>query len=261
MEDGQQSVHTLVHKRVRGLQVEQLPRTDRVFERLRQERALYKFGNVRKVYNARFTRFPVILRLKRKGKVTEIVTLHTKSKISDLRNAIDWRKRVSAKVISAIFSRQKLSIEMNAVRKYIAHRLYSERTDGVIVMGDLNDGITRDVVDENYLLHSIVHELRGAFHHEIALMRHVLSPRHLQQKGITWTAEFSDPQNNGKNTRVLLDHIVFSPRCYEGGTICFKRDSGIVEHEAFRRHVKGSGGKRDDRPSDHRPLSARFELM
>ena len=40
MEDGQQSVHTLVHKRVRGLQVEQLPRTDRVFERLKVYRAL-----------------------------------------------------------------------------------------------------------------------------------------------------------------------------------------------------------------------------
>lgn len=261
MEDGAQSVHMLVNKRFRrGITIGQLPASDRVFQRLRTARLYYRFGNVRAPYNARFTRLPVVLRVVRKGKTTEIMALHTKSKISDLKRAVDWQKKSRDKVISAINSRQKLSIEMNVIRKYIAHRLYSKAADSVIVMGDLNDGIARDVVDETYLLHSIVHELRGAFHHETALMRHVLTSKQLQQKSYAWTAEFRDPAHRGKETRVLLDHILYSPHCHDGGTICFVPGSGCVEHRIYRKHVSKNGASRDERPSDHTPLSAKFSL-
>jgi endonuclease/exonuclease/phosphatase family metal-dependent hydrolase len=262
MEDGSQSVHTLVHKRLNGgIEIDQLPRSDKVFERLRTVRNYYRFGNVRLPQKARFTRLPVVLRLTRNGKTTELMTLHTKSKISDLKKAAQWEKKSRDEVISAINSRQKLSIEMNVIRKYIAHRLYTENADAVIVMGDLNDGITRDVVDESYLLHSIVHELRGAFHHEIALMRHVLTPDQLQRKNEAWTAEFNDPARGGKMTRVLLDHIVFSPKCWNGGQICFVQETGKVEHAAYDKFVVNKGKTRDDRPSDHKPLSGKFMLQ
>jgi endonuclease/exonuclease/phosphatase family metal-dependent hydrolase len=185
MEDGSQSVHALVHKRLRrGIKVSQLSKTDKVYERLRAVRTFYKFGNVRDPQKGRFTRLPVILRVERKGKTTEIMVVHTKSKISDLKKASQWEKKDKNAVLSAILSRQKLSVEMNVIRKYIAYRLYSENAEGVIVMGDMNDGVTRDIVDETYLLHSIVHELRGAFQHELALMRHILSGRQLQRKRI-----------------------------------------------------------------------------
>jgi hypothetical protein len=262
MPDGAQSVHTLVHKRLRrGIAVNQLPASDPVFQRLRAKKEYYRFGNVADPHKARFTRLPVVLRVERKGKVTEIMTLHTKSKISDLKKAIDWEKKTSDKVISAINSRQKLSIEMNVIRKYIAHRLYAQTADSVIVMGDLNDGIARDVVDDTYLLHSIVHELRGAFHHETALMRHVLTPQQLQKRSYAWTVEFRDAANKGKKTRVLLDHMLYSPRCHEGGNICFVPDSGCIERELYNEHVSGRGASRDDRPSDHIPLTAKFELL
>lgn len=261
-EDGAQSVHILVHKRVNGgITFSQVPHSDKIYERLRTVRNYYKFGNVRDPQKGRFTRMPVILRLERKNKVTELMALHTKSKISDLKKAIDWQKKTRDAVISAINSRQKLSIEMNVVRKYIAHALHSQRADSVIVMGDLNDGIARDVVDDTYLLHSIVHELRGAFHHEVALMRHVLTPEQLQKKGESWTVEFNDPARGGKLTKVLLDHMIFSPRCWEGGKICFHQGSGKIEHAAFDKYVDNKGKTRDDRPSDHKPLSGRFALV
>jgi len=261
MEDGSQSVHALVHKRLRrGIKVSQLPKTDKVYERLRAVRTFYKFGNVRDPQKGRFTRLPVILRVERKGKTTEIMVVHTKSKISDLKKASQWEKKDKNAVLSAILSRQKLSVEMNVIRKYIAYRLYSENAEGVIVMGDMNDGVTRDIVDETYLLHSIVHELRGAFQHELALMRHILSGRQLQRKRDTWTVEFKDPAAGGKNVRVLLDHMIFSPACYDGGKLCFVKDSGRVEHQAYDRHVTKKGDSRDERPSDHKPLSARFAL-
>jgi hypothetical protein len=262
MEDGPQSVHMLVRKRVRpGFTISQLPASDPVFKRLRTARQYYRFGNVRTPRNARFTRLPVVLRVTRKGKTTEIMALHTKSKISDLKKAVDWQRKTAKKVISAINSRQKLSIEMNVIRKYIAHRLYSKAADSVIVMGDLNDGISRDVVDDTYLLHSIVHELRGAFHHETALMRHVLTPTQLQTKKYAWTVEFRDPAHKGKKTSVLLDHMLYSPHCHQGGTICFVPGTGCIEHQVYRKHVSGNGASRDDRPSDHTPLSAKFALL
>jgi len=262
MEDGPQSVHALVRKRLsKGVKIAQLPKTDKVYERLRTVRTFYKFGNVKDPQKGRFTRLPVILRVERKGKTTEIMVVHTKSKISDLKKASQWEKKDKNAIISAIRSRQKLSVEMNVIRKYIAHRLYSGNAEGVIVMGDMNDGVTRDIVDESYLLHSIVHELRGAFHHELALMRHVLNGKQLQRKKDAWTVEFKDPAAGGKNTRVLLDHMIFSPACYDGGRVCFVKDSGHVEHKAYDKHVVKSGKSRDERPSDHKPLSARFALL
>jgi hypothetical protein len=262
MEDGVQSVHALVNKRLkRGIKVSQLSRADVVFERLRTARTFYKFGSVKIAHNARFTRLPVILRLERKGKITELMVVHTKSKISELKKSIEWEKRNAAPVISAIASRQKLSVEMNVIRKYVANRLYSEMADSVIVMGDMNDGVSRDLIDETYLLHSVVHELRGAFQHDIALMRHVLNSRQLQRKSEAWTVEFNDATNKGRPTRVLLDHMLYSPKCYEGGVICFSRDTGKIEREAYNKFVTKKGRTRDERPSDHIPLSAKFALM
>jgi hypothetical protein len=261
MEDGPQSVHALVHRRVNhGVTISQLPRNDKVYDRLRTARTFYKFGDVKDPQPGRFTRLPVILRLKRQGKTTDVMIVHTKSKLSALTKPSQWERKDRDAVVSAILARQKLSIEMNVIRKYIAHRLYTGSAEAVIVMGDLNDGVTRDIVDESYLLHSAVHELRGAFHHELALMRHVLNGQQLQRKHDAWTAEFKDPHAAGRNKRVLLDHMIFSPACHAGGRVRFVKDSGRVEHAAYDRHVAKRGASRDERPSDHKPLSARFAL-
>ena len=262
MPDGVQSVHALVHKRLNGaIKITQLPESDKVYERLSRARAFYKFGNVRDELKGRFTRLPVILRLDRRGKTTEIMIVHTKSKFSALKSPTQWTKKDRTAIIDAIYARQKLSVEMNIIRKYIAHRLHSRQVEAVIVLGDMNDGVTRDIIDENYLLHSIVHELRGAFQHELALMRHVLDGKQLQKKSYAWTVEFKDAAQGGKNTRVLLDHMIFSPACLDGGKVRFVKGSGRVEHAAFNAQITKRGNKRDERPSDHVPLSARFELV
>lgn len=261
MPDGLQSVHVLVHKRTEGLfEVQQLGKNDVVYERLRTVRTFHKLGRVTAKDQARFTRLPVILRLTRKGLVTELMVAHTKSKFSQLKTVDQWKTRNKAAIVDAVLARQKLSLEANAMRKYIAHRLWSEQAESVIIMGDFNDGITPDPVDSEYLMHSIIHELRGAFHHEVALMRHVFDSRTLQRRGKTWSCEFKDPANNGKMSRVLIDHIIYSPKCHQGGTICFKKGTGKIESAAFDSFVTKKGKSRDDRPSDHRPVSATFVL-
>jgi len=260
-EDGAQSVHALVRRRLKKkLKVSQLPLSDAVYKQLAKPRFFHAFGEVKDATRARFTRKPVVLRLEHGGTVTEVMTLHTKSKFSRLKSPEDWVTRRSAAVKDAILARQKLSIEMDTIRKYIAHGLHSRRCDGVIVMGDLNDGMVRDTIDGSYLLHSIVHELRGAFHHEVALMRHVFSMQQFDRPAQAWTVEFRDATRPGKKTRVLLDHILFSPRVHEGGKITFVPNSGRVEHEAFAAHARTPIRTRDDRPSDHRPVSALFRL-
>ena len=92
-------------------------------------------------------------------------------------------------------------------------------------------------------------------------MHHVLDGRQLQLKLYAWTVEFRYPAAGGKAMRVLLDHIIFSPACNDGGRICFVKNSGLIEHKTFDRHVVNKGKTRDDRPSDHKPLSATFTLM
>ena len=92
MQDGPQSIHVLVHKRLEArIKASQPSESDKVFERLRTVRLYHKFGNVKVTHKGQFTRLPVVLRLERKDKITEIMALHTKSKISDLKKARDWK--------------------------------------------------------------------------------------------------------------------------------------------------------------------------
>lgn len=256
-----QSVHALVSKRLRGLTVTQLPENDPAYQRLRAKRSFYQAGEFVKPMSMSFIRKPVVLRLGRKGRITELMILHTKSKYSKLKKPSEWEKKDREKIIDALRARQKLSLEMNFVRKYIAYRLQSQTADAVIVMGDFNDGVTRDIVEDSYLFHSIIHELRGPFHHgDVTLMRHVLHWRKLQRKS-TWTVEFRDPARGGTKTKVLLDHIIYSPRCHEGGNIRFVPGSGCIEEKIYKKYVSGKGRTRDERPSDHVPLSGNFALV
>ena len=74
MEDGPQSVHALVHKRLNAnVTVFQLPRRDKVFERLRTVRTYVKRGDLKIGQKSRFTLLPVILRLQRNGSITELM--------------------------------------------------------------------------------------------------------------------------------------------------------------------------------------------
>lgn len=150
---------------------------------------------------------------------------------------------------------------MSAVRRYLTHAILSRRVDGVILMGDLNDGPHRDVFEEKFLIHSIVDELRGAFHREIALMHHALPQDQLVGK-TGYTAEFSDPTRDGKRVKVLLDHIMVGPKVLEpGAAIRLKKNAGKIEHLAYEKHLDGSGRKAHQRPSDHRPVSATFRYQ
>ena len=257
MEDGSQSIHALVRKNLM-LDVTQVPEDDDIYEHLARKVTYYRWDEVAEESMEEFTRKPVVLSLAVGNQNYELMIFHTKSKISKLKRKEQYNQRDKKAIVDALRSRQKLSAEMAAVRRYITHAIYSKRVRGCIVIGDLNDGPHRDVFEEKFLIHNIVDELRGGFDREPALMHHAFPAKFLEGRE-AYTAEFSDPTQGGKEVKVMLDHILVSTGIYEGTVkLMLERTRGRIEHSVYEDQLDNNGKKRDDRPSDHRPVSAVF---
>jgi len=259
MPDGSQSNHALVRKGL-TINVRQIPETHAIYKHLARKVEYYTWGEVKKARLDKFTRKPVVLDVRKGNANVEVMVFHTKSKISKLKRKAQWTARDKPVIIDALRSRQKLSAEMAAIRRYLTHAILSQRAKGCIVMGDLNDGPHRDVFEEKFLIHSIVDELRGGFHREAALMHHALPQSELTGEN-AYTAKFNDPTRDGKIVKVLLDHMLVSDSLLTGDApLRLEAGKGKIEHEAYEKHLKGTGRNADDRPSDHRPISAIFRF-
>jgi hypothetical protein len=188
----------------------------------------------------------------------ELWILHTKSKISSL-SAQDWEARQRAAVLDAVLSRQKLSAEIFRLRERAEIMLSDpDRTDNLVIMGDFNDGPLAEDLEREFLIHNIVDELVGSLLNPGIFLRHAMTP---DQILASYTTEFHNPLQGGALTNELIDHIVLSPAVVSGGAgISYIENSCIVEDAAYDAHFEEGG--QDDRglrPSDHRPLSARFD--
>jgi endonuclease/exonuclease/phosphatase family metal-dependent hydrolase len=263
MPHGSQSVHTLVRKGIDGFRIEQVQREHNIYKHLNQKLEYYLWGDVTEPKKDSFSRRPVVLSLTHleSGEKIEIMTLHTKSKISKLKSPNQWENRDEEAINDALRSRQKLSAEMMAVRRYLTHAILSKRVKGCIVMGDLNDGINREIFERHFLLQNIVDELRGSFKRQNVVMHHALSQKYLQDRSVAYTSDFNDPTEKGKKIHELLDHILFSTECFLEKRTAFKIDpaKSFVEHDIFDKYTDNKGKARDDRPSDHKPISAILE--
>ena len=258
-ENGSQSNHILVHQNC-PVQMPQVPETDDIYKHLSRKIEYYHWDEVAKATLEDFTRKPAVLRFKIGTKRYELMLFHTKSKISKLKRKEQYTQRDKKAIVSALRSRQKLSAEMAAVRRYLSRAILSKRVDGCILMGDLNDGPHRDIFEKHFLIHNIVDELRGGFHRELALMHHAFSLKYLDGK-LAYTAEFSDPTREGKLTKVLLDHILVTTAIYKGeANLKLSQRRGKIEHTVYEGQLDNNGKNRDDRPSDHRPVSAVFQF-
>ena len=259
VESGTQSNHALVRKGI-GINVRQLPQSHKVYEYLSRRVGFYTWTEVEKKRSRKIPRKPVVLSLSTPSKPNEKVELmvfHTKSKISDLRKADQWKNRDVKAIVDALESRQQLSGELAAIRRYLTHAVLSQRVEGCILMGDLNDGPNRDIFEAEFLLTNIVDELRGGFHREEALMHHALERKWLDPDyALSYTADFKDPTQDDKLVKVLLDHIMVTTSIRHGGAAFrIRTRDGKIEHEAFEAQVKNSGNRRNERPSDHIPVT------
>jgi len=262
---GAQSNHALVRKGI-DLTVKQRRETHKIYEYLSRNVEYYTWTEVSKQSSKKIPRKPLVLTLSTKsapGKVVELMVFHTKSKISDLRSRKQWEERSKKEnipaIVDALESRQQLSGELAAIRRYLTHAILSKRAVGCILVGDLNDGPHRDIFEEKFLITNIVDELRGGFHREEALMHHALKRKWLDPDyKLSYTAKFSDPTRDGKTVEVMLDHIMVSSDIMHGNSpIKLVKSSGTIEHDIFEAH---GGDKRSTEPSDHRPVSARFKF-
>jgi hypothetical protein len=128
----------------------------------------------------------------------------------------------------------------------------------VAVVGDFNDGPFRDLMENEFLVKSILDELVGSFLDPNTYFKHAMDPAVLSSAS---TTRFSDPLQDGQIVGELIDHVVVSPAIWSGlGAYRVKPGSCQVEEAAWQMGVVGNPeASRDSRPSDHKPVSVVLE--
>jgi len=209
-------------------------------------------------YKHDFYRYPLVLKFSpNANKELLIISVHTKSKISKLKTKNQWKDRHADAVHDALFVRQKLSAEVQRIREYLEKKLEAPNQDrAMVIVGDLNDGPLAEEMEKEFLIHNILNEVTGSVAKPGLSFRHAMTPEVLET---ATTTEFSDPFEEGKIVKILLDHILVSPGIWKGSSdFSVKKNSCKVEdalYEQFTDDLGDPDQERDQRPSDHRPVS------
>lgn len=225
------------------------------------------FGDVENVPVAmrithQFFREPQVLRFDFGGGSHEIIGAHLKSKFTgsslpkrradeSFDDYLERSKAVREFTAKATEARIKLSSEATFIRAYIDHRFGQEADPSILVVGDLNDGPGKEVMEREYLLHDLISNLQGEVFFAQRYLNHALfdQPGHLR-----WSARFKDPIDPSRDDHILLDHILFTQAMTRGGTspLFVQPRAGYVEHLKFE-EAEAEYGR--GMLSDHRPVS------
>lgn len=192
------------------------------------------------------------------GKRIAFVNVHLKSKFSKLKTLAQWESREPAAMLDALDVRQKVSAEVAALRRYVSLRLLmSDVPDGLVILGDFNDGPFGELFEAEFLLHNILDEMVGSFLEPDLLLRHAMKPEVLRAAS---SVTFNDPLQGGAEVKELIDHVLVSPRMMVArNAVRLHQASCRVETAAWSAFTEGDGkAARGARPSDHMPVSATF---
>jgi exonuclease III len=262
MESGVQSIYALVRKGL-NIVVEQVPKSHKFYSHLRKPVVFQPWGKVKSTKPHKMARPPVLLRVRKPGEkgIVHVIVAHTKSQFTPGFTVAKFRTRDMATMKAAVLSRQKLSADVAAYRRHVTHAILSEKEAiGVILMGDLNDGFARGVFEREFLMQSLVDELRGSFRRQSALLEHVMNQKQLAAK-TAYTIAFRNAEQNGKITKELIDHILITPAiCDRKLWLKFRKNSAAIGHDISARHTTKKGKGPDDHPSDHAPMWADFDV-
>lgn len=187
--------------------------------------------------------------------------VHTKSKFSQLKSLAQWNGRDSkpAPVLDALTTRQKLSAEVARLRSVLTQIVATGLAFGhVVALGDFNDGPFADVMEAEFLIGNILDELVGSFLEPNTYFKHAMEPERLSSAS---TTRFRDPLKGGQFVEELIDHILLSPGIWSGaGRFRLRPNSCVVESVAWDANVEiAQSEKRQNRPSDHKPVSVVIE--
>lgn len=205
-----------------------------------------------------FTRSPLVVNLQAGAATFQMLVMHTKSNFVQSGQAM-WNNPAQRQeyIHQALTNRRRISAEGMRTRTYLDKVLSADSGRRIIVLGDLNDGPGRDYFEDYYLTHNVTDLIAGSAFEPEWTFTHAQRDVPLAQR---YTAVFDDyvptPQPNRK---VLLDHILLSPG-FSGATGLRKvPNSGAIHHAEFTAQVVNNGQHREDRPSDHRPVSVTLQ--
>lgn len=202
-----------------------------------------------------FTRRPLVVDAALGGPKLRIIALHTKSNFVNRGEAL-WQQDRQAYVSAALKNRRRISAEAMHVRRYVERLLDQDPAARVVVLGDFNDGPGLDYFEEKYLSHNVTDILVGS---TFAPERLFHNAQHDVPPDERYTAVFDDFVEGVKGKRMLLDHVLVSRGLAEGDGVRAVPSSGRVHHAEWQALVKGGGRRRDERPSDHRPVSVAIQ--
>jgi len=202
-----------------------------------------------------FTRTPLVVNATFGPRQLQLIISHTKSNfINNGRQMWNDPQQRQNYIVTALKDRRRISSEAMRIRTYIDSVLAKTPGANLIVMGDMNDGPGLDYFESTFLTHNVVDILFGSQFKPEWAFRHA---QHDMSETDRYTAVFDDFVENINGKRVLLDHIMLSPGLSAGG-LRKVPESGAVHHNEYSAQVVNGGAHREDRPSDHRPVSVRL---
>ena len=192
-----------------------------------------------------FTRTPLVVDVEG----LQLIVAHLKSSfINNGRELWEDPERRQEFVVEALKNRRRISAEGMRIRQYLDSRLSEDSSAPIIVLGDLNDGPGLDYFEQLYLTHNVTDLVVGSAFRPEWQFAHA---QHDVAAADRYTAVFEDFVPTRQIRRLLLDHILLSP----GLAAARVPGSGAVRHAEYEAQVVDGGVRRQDRPSDHRPVT------
>jgi endonuclease/exonuclease/phosphatase family metal-dependent hydrolase len=204
-----------------------------------------------------FTRTPLVVDIQAGSHEMQVIVMHTKSSFVNQGQAM-WADptRRQEYIVAALKARRRNATEGMRTRTYLEERIAAVSSARIILLGDLNDGPGLDYFEENYLAHNVTDILVGSAFRPELIFAHAQHDVSLSKR---FTAVFDDFVENVKKKHLLLDHILLSPTLMGATGLRKVTHSGTIHHKEYDAQVKNGGKKREDRPSDHRPVSVELE--
>jgi endonuclease/exonuclease/phosphatase family metal-dependent hydrolase len=204
-----------------------------------------------------FTRLPLVTTAQVGQSSVQVIVAHTKSNFVNQGQTM-WENPATrqAYIVAALKNRRRIATEGMRLRQYLDDQLQNDAAARIIVLGDLNDGAGRDYFEENYLAHNVTDVLVGSTFKPEWLFTHA---QHDLPESERYSAVFDDFVTDEPNRHLLLDHILLAPGFMADSGIRVVAGTGTAEHVAYEALVVNQGRKREDRPSDHRPVSVTLQ--
>lgn len=205
-----------------------------------------------------FTRQPLVVNVVAGGQTFQCIVMHTKSNFVNRGEEL-WTNPATHQsyIVAALMSRRRNGTEGMRLRQYLDQTLAADAAARVIVMGDLNDGPGQDYFEEKYLAHNVTDIVVGSAFQPESIFNHA---QHDVASAQRFTAVFDDFVTGVNSTHLLLDHILLSPGLITNAGLRKIPGSGTVHHAEYDANVVNQGINREDRPSDHRPVSVQLQF-